>query len=448
MTPGLGVEEIASELTRYLVGRERDVAPGFARLLRVTLARELEELAAVCVSPAAAEDIARSLAGGMLSELEGLSPAELARNCRRAWDCDLDSDGAKVMLAELCGFPTTASGPVPSSRSRWPSVDRFGAAVAEMLEPERLRRVARAAMGSWRGTAELARFLGDEWHAAVAQLPGPIGARLDPGSIVARAEHLEVARDLAQRLGRPDSRSAAEPHRLGTLPPSRLALGSELRGVIPAELALLARATTRPLFLERLASEKLAVVERRTRTVRHTRGPLIVLLDVSGSMAGEPELDAKAIVLALARELRAEGRLLRVIQFSGASDQQTRDVQPNPLGLANLVELLGQSFHGATDFDAALLSALTSLDTPSCRQADVVMVTDGKGRFSRASADAVERVRRERGVRFELVRVASACSGATGSFAARSDFDNERRCDDVSRRSPSGWPCAEGVVIP
>ena len=424
MTPAIGAEEIALELSRYLVGRERDVAPGFARLLRVTLSRELEELAAICVSLAAAEGVTRSLVDGILPELEALSPAELARNCRRAWDSDLDSDGAKVLLAELCGFPTTSSGPVRPSRSRWPSVDRFGAVVAEMLDPRRLQRVARDAAKRWRGTAELARFLGGEWRAAVEQLSGPIGARLDLSSIMARAEHLQVARDLARRLGRPDSRPAPEPHRLGTLPPSRLALGSELRSVIPAELALLARATTRPLFLERIASGKLAVVERRIRAVRQARGPLIVLLDVSGSMAGEPELDAKGIVLALARELRAEGRSLRVIQFSGASEQQTLDIQPDLQGLADLVELLGQSFHGATDFDAALQSALRSLDTPSCKQADVVMITDGKGRFSRESTGAVERARRERGVRFELVRVA----------ADTRDRDSSARASPADRR--------------
>ena len=424
MTPRTGAEEIALELSRYLLGRAQGAAPGFARLLRVTLARELEELGAVCVSPTAAEDVARSLVAGILPELEALSPAELARNCRRAWDCDLDSDGARVLLTELCGFPTTTSGPVPPIRSRCPSVDRFGAVVAEMLDPRRLQRVAGKAAMRWRRTAELARFLGDEWRAAVEQLSGPIGARVDLSSVIARAEHLQVARDLAQRLGRPDRRPAPEPHRLGTLPPSRLALGSELRCAIPAELALLARATTRPLFLERLASGKLAVVERRIRASRHARGPLIVLLDVSGSMAGEPELDAKGIVLALARERRAEGRVLRVVQFSGASEQQTRDIQPNPQGLAALIELLGQTFHGGTDFDAALQSALSALDTPSCKQADVVMITDGKGRFSRESADAVDRVRRERGVRFELVRVA----------ADTRDRDSSSRASPTDRR--------------
>jgi Mg-chelatase subunit ChlD len=390
---------IALELGRYLSGRGT-AAPVWARLLQVTLAPELEALRVAAGVPAAIESIAVALVDGLLPALRGLSPAELARTCRRTWDCDLDSDAARVLLSELAGLEP--GGPI---RSRWPSLDRFGAVVAEYLEPERVRRLARAALRPWRGSLELARYLGTEWQAAFGGLSAPCQSGLDLVALVERAEHRAVARELARRLGRAGRGSRRRAQPFGGLPPSRLRLGSELSCVLPSELALLSHPSTRPLFLDRFASGKLAVVERHADDRRHERGPIVVLLDASGSMAGEPELDAKAIVLALARELRRERRRLQVIQFSGPNEQHACEIEPGREGLERLLALLGRSFHGATDFDAALQSAFASLDAISFRRADLVMVSDGKGRFSPASRWLLGNLAQRWGTRFEQVTV-------------------------------------------
>ena len=122
------------------------------------------------------------------------------------------------------------------------------------------------------------------------------------------------------------------------------------------------------------------VIDRRTRVP--DLGPVVLLVDTSASMQGEPELFAKALALALVKRLVPQGRQLHVVQFGGANE--IVEFRVDRTGLTPLLAFLARSFHGRTDFDTALDRALDLAK-------DVVFVTDGKGSVSPSVAERARR---------------------------------------------------------
>ena len=103
------------------------------------------------------------------------------------------------------------------------------------------------------------------------------------------------------------------------------------------------------------------------------KGPMVVCLDTSGSMHGQPELIAKAIVLYLSTQAMKTKRPIYLINFS---THLTALHLNHARGLDQLIHFLSQSFHGGTDILPAIQHALDMLAEPQFQNADVVVVSD------------------------------------------------------------------------
>lgn len=108
------------------------------------------------------------------------------------------------------------------------------------------------------------------------------------------------------------------------------------------------------------------------------KGPMIVCLDTSGSMAGAREMVAKALVLEVMRTALREKREALLFQFSGPGDVAELKLDLTERGLGKLLDFLGASFHGGTDVDAPLRRALSRLREAAWKDADVLLVSDGE----------------------------------------------------------------------
>ncbi len=191
----------------------------------------------------------------------------------------------------------------------------------------------------------------------------------------------------------------------------------EVARMLPSEAALLTRPLLRRLWharrLERgLATYRLeghhpevvrvqseaAPLERATRELPE-RGPVVVLLDTSGSMQGAPEQVAKALVLAVARAAHDEGRPCRVVLFSGPGDVETLTVDLGPDGIASLLRVLALSFHGGTDLDWPLRVGIDTLDELGWGRADLLLVTDGAFDLPPGARERLDHAREAHGTR-------------------------------------------------
>jgi uncharacterized protein with von Willebrand factor type A (vWA) domain len=112
------------------------------------------------------------------------------------------------------------------------------------------------------------------------------------------------------------------------------------------------------------------------------RGPMIVLVDTSGSMHGTPQTLAKAAVLAMAKLMLAQQRDMKLILFASTSQHLEIELSNRKKMSERFLNFLLFTFGGGTDFNTALASGLKSLKEKDFQGADLLFITDGKSEIS------------------------------------------------------------------
>jgi uncharacterized protein with von Willebrand factor type A (vWA) domain len=158
-------------------------------------------------------------------------------------------------------------------------------------------------------------------------------------------------------------------------------LGSDLERLLPPELLALHHPLLRRDFARRLVEGRLLSYALRGADERG-RGPMIVCLDGSGSMAGDKEIWSKAVALTLLEIARRQRRLFRFICFSSSDTPLfTLDLNPRERHEVQEDRALDVAEYfpgGGTDFQTPLAAALDCLRAARYRRGDVVLITDGE----------------------------------------------------------------------
>ncbi len=203
--------------------------------------------------------------------------------------------------------------------------------------------------------------------------------------------------------------------------------------MLPSEAALLthptlkllwhARRTEHTLLSYRLegtewVSSVLEQTEEKAKEVpRWERGPIIVCLDTSGSMAGVPEHVAKALTLEATRVAYQEKRACYLYAFSGPSDVAEHELSLSPKGLTQLMAFLSMSFHGGTDISAPITRALKRLQKEGWQRADVLMVSDGEFSVPASIREDVRKSKDDQGLRVHGVLIGNVESAGMKALA-------------------------------
>lgn len=166
----------------------------------------------------------------------------------------------------------------------------------------------------------------------------------------------------------------------------------DLMRLLPSELVNLDDETLEHLFYARLLEKNLLSYELSGTTFiqqevteqvdQKITGPVVACLDTSGSMNGEPELKAKALLLAISGILQTEKRNLHVILF-GSSGELKEFTAEQKNDAAGLLAFLQQGFGGGTDFETPLQRACEHIQQyDDYLKADVLMISDGDCQLS------------------------------------------------------------------
>lgn len=107
------------------------------------------------------------------------------------------------------------------------------------------------------------------------------------------------------------------------------------------------------------------------------QGPVVALVDTSGSMHGNPEVVAKSVILALTKKMIKQERDVKVILFSGRNNTNEIELTSKKKMATEFLKFLQGTFGGGTDFNTALKSGLESLKQPAFKGADLLFITDG-----------------------------------------------------------------------
>lgn len=185
-------------------------------------------------------------------------------------------------------------------------------------------------------------------------------------------------------------------------------LGRSVAGAAPSSLAMLGDPDFDVVFWRQLAEGRLMSWSRGGdgaggEVGRGPRGPALLALDTSASMAGPRGLVGRATALAVARALRAQGRAVRLVTFGAEGEQVDQPLTDDP---SSWVRLLAWGFSGGTDLDGPVVRALAEHAVQEA--GDLVLVTDGEASLDPRTVAAAEAAHRDRRWSLELVLVGDA----------------------------------------
>ncbi|MGL4225513.1 MAG: ATPase RavA stimulator ViaA [Vibrio sp.] len=162
----------------------------------------------------------------------------------------------------------------------------------------------------------------------------------------------------------------------------------DLSKLLPNETLFLAYPELEVVFYQHLIDKRLMNyrMQGKSRTLRQVsaqrpdhkqleieKGPFVVCIDASGSMAGFPEQCAKAMAYGLMQIALAENRDCYVMLFS--SELITYELTRQD-GLREASDFLSYTFHGGTDFEPVILKALELMNGETYRNSDLIVVSD------------------------------------------------------------------------
>lgn len=228
-----------------------------------------------------------------------------------------------------------------------------------------------------------------------------------------------------------------------------LTRGDDLSRVLAPELAGLSSPATRGLTLAKIAQGE-AMQYRLGGKERVGKGPMLVFLDVSGSMSylfgeGKTRYDwARAVALTALTLCQEQRRDLYVTGFEGrvcwsywfgadgrsAHVQGQKGWQTTPRGAAMFKILASQATGCSTDFDPPLRHALNVLKaTPPTKRPDVLFITDGEAPVSKTVKAAVLEAKQKLGLNVNAVMIGEAISAKNALLEVMDSFTSLLQAD-------------------
>lgn len=158
-------------------------------------------------------------------------------------------------------------------------------------------------------------------------------------------------------------------------------IGRDIGRLVPSELTYLADEETEDIFYAKYVEGSLQQYELRG-TEKQARGPIVALLDNSGSMGGDREYWGKAVALSLLEIAKREGRDFYGIHFGSAHEQMEWYFPRGEVELSDVLDYAEFFFNGGTNFERPLTRAVEVIEhqfTEAGRsRADIILITDGE----------------------------------------------------------------------
>lgn len=167
---------------------------------------------------------------------------------------------------------------------------------------------------------------------------------------------------------------------------TEIANGNSLGHLLPSETAILSERQTEGLFYYKYATHGLQLFANRPKDEcqfkteqKHEKqprlgsGPIIVAVDTSGSMSGDPLKNAYAVLMQLLRLARKQKRTVFLMSFSVRSKSLDLSF---PRNWMRLNAFLNNRFSGGTDGEEMLNTAIEMLQSEAFAMADVLIISD------------------------------------------------------------------------
>jgi uncharacterized protein with von Willebrand factor type A (vWA) domain len=317
---------------------------------------------------------------------------EELRNAAELAESDLPDPAKRAVNTALERLDGQLDGAAASLRQK---ARRFAEALGEREKQVAMRVQAQAIKIAQ--NLEQAMDEAERWGVALGTgHRSPAGRKLELGKRLAGNEKLKKLSRLVGRMKQEALALRKKVFERSSQEVLEVERGDALARLLPSELSILPHPLLRKDFARRLLDKEL--LEYSLRGIDDKgKGPMIVCLDGSSSMAGDKELWSKAVTLTLLEIARRQRRLFRSICFASAETPlQVLDLNPREhyeVSAEKALDLAEYFPGGGTDFEKPLDAALECLRTSRFKKGDIVFITDGECQVSPAWA---ERFREEK----------------------------------------------------
>ena len=268
-------------------------------------------------------------------------------------------------------------------------------------------------------------FPGRGWDQAMLELHRAYYPGLSMYSrLVERNEELRRLADIIGRSGVEPGVRRLSPSGQGLSELYSVMISGDIQHMLPVESVKLQDETLKAVFFASWLERKLLTYQLAGYGLADSackkRGPMVALVDTSGSMHGAPETVAKSIILAIVRRMLKEGRDVKIFLFSSVGQSKCIELTGSRKMASEFLGFLSYTFEGGTDFNTALGEGLDALTDGEYENADLLFITDG---LSSVSDDRLlarlEEAKKRNGTRLYTILVGNDDAGGLGGISDR-----------------------------
>lgn len=153
-------------------------------------------------------------------------------------------------------------------------------------------------------------------------------------------------------------------------------LSNNITKTFPSELALAATEEGKALFALKYAQKTMLCKDFEAQSKNVQQGPVVMYVDVSGSMHGDDELWSKALTYCVVEECTNNNRPIYVRLFN-STIADAIDIEPNTKDSDDMLKFIMKwGTSGGTSFNRVMVDARQM--KPEMSKADILIITDGE----------------------------------------------------------------------
>ena len=162
-----------------------------------------------------------------------------------------------------------------------------------------------------------------------------------------------------------------------------ITVGNDLNCLLPSEIALLAGPSTQDIFYRNYVEKRLQVFASAsssgtvTSTAARQDGPVIICLDTSGSMVGEPAEVARALTMAVTIVAQRRGRNVLVVKYADSHNiLVVKNLRKQRRSLLDYLSIYSGGGNNEDSMFYWLFSEVLPREAADFSSADVLCVSD------------------------------------------------------------------------
>jgi len=189
----------------------------------------------------------------------------------------------------------------------------------------------------------------------------------------------------------------------------------DITRAFPIELALAASDKGKALFALKFSQKTLLTKDYDTSLKNLGKGPIVMYIDVSGSMGGESELWSKAIAFVISEEALKEKREVQIYLFDTRIEREVV-LNSNRKTNKDLLDFVGTwSLGGGTSFNCVVSHAVQKIKIEN--RSDFLLITDGHSEVLDSNIRTLNAVKQRTGTLWSTVCIGTHVPSIVHKFS-------------------------------